>query len=99
MKKNVHAYLFMSYDYLPDYSGKEWRPDVWHRKVDENESRMFIREIDFEVDIPDDFNPIPKQVAVLEKKKREALEQYQRAVADINERLSKLLAIEHTEAA
>ena len=45
------------------------------------------------VDIPENFNPIPQQVAALERQKAEALQKYQTTVAEINERLSKLQAI------
>jgi hypothetical protein len=95
MKVQTKVYVFMSFDYKPDYSIKEWRPDLWHCKVDENAERIYIGEQTFEVDVPDNFDPAPKQVAALEKEKTKALAEYTKTVAEINERLSKLLAIEY----
>jgi len=48
---------------------------------------------DITVPLPEDFNPVAEEVAALNKQKALVLESYQRTVADINERLSKLLAI------
>ena len=94
MKMKTTGYVFMAYRYDDDYRIKSWIPELWSCKVAENENRVFIEEQQFTVDIPDDFDPIPGQVAALEEKKREALAEYQRTVAEINDRLSKLQAIE-----
>jgi diadenosine tetraphosphate (Ap4A) HIT family hydrolase len=95
-KRSISVHVFMRYDYSDDWTGKEWRPDIWHCKVDENAERVYIGKQTIDVDIPDDFDPVPKQVAALEDEKLKALAQYTKTVADINERLSKLLAIEYT---
>jgi hypothetical protein len=95
MKVQAKVHVFMSHEYKADYSGKEWRPDFWHCKVDENEGRVYIGEQIVECEIPDNFDPVPAQVAALEKEKLKALAKYTTTVAEINERLSKLLAIEH----
>ena len=89
----ITAYVFMEEGYSADYSRKEWRPEVWKCRVDDKADRIFIGTQQVTVEIPDDFNPVPQQVAALEAEKAAALEQYQRSVADINDRLSKLLAI------
>jgi hypothetical protein len=94
-KHKCKAFVFMAYEYKPDYSDKEWVPQVWHCRVDDSDERVFISEQVLEIDIPDDFDPIPKQVAAIEEAKRQALETYQRSVAELNERLSKLLALTH----
>jgi hypothetical protein len=96
MKVQAKVHLFMAYEYTADYFGKEWRPDFWNCKVDENEERIYISEQTVEVEIPDNFDPVPKQVAALEKAKLKALAEYTKTVAEINERLSKLQAIEYT---
>jgi hypothetical protein len=98
MKKTITGYVHMLNE--PDYEDfdgrnfvKKWAPGFRaHRYEDENS--IFISEQQFTVELPDDFDPIPGQVAALEEKKREALAEYQRTVAEINERLSKLQAIE-----
>jgi hypothetical protein len=95
MKVPVKAYLFMEHEYTADYSAKEWRPALWKCEVGDAEDRIFIGERNVEIEIPDDFNPVQAQVAALEKQKLAALALYQQSVAEINERLSKLQAIEH----
>ena len=98
MKMTVNAFVFMEYtdDYFsePMDFQKKWRPRLRSCKLENKDDRVFIAQRDVEVDIPDDFNPVPQQVAALEKKKLEALATYQQAVAEINDRLSKLQAIE-----
>ena len=46
------------------------------------------------VDIPENFNPVAAEVESLNARKVQALQDYQNTVAQINDRLSKLLAIE-----
>jgi hypothetical protein len=99
MKVQVKAFLFMEYGYDDSYTSRRWAPSVWRVKIDNAEDRVFIREMTIDVDIPDDFDPVPAQVAALEKQKLRALAEYQQSVAEINERLSKLLAIEHQPSA
>ena len=45
------------------------------------------------IPLPDDFNPVAAEVAALEQQKVIALRAYQQSVTEINERLSKLLAV------
>jgi hypothetical protein len=45
------------------------------------------------VELPEDFNPVAAEVDALQARKAKALEDYQRTVAQINDRLSKLQAI------
>lgn len=98
MKMTVNAFVFMEYDC--DYHSdpmdfqKKWRPQIWSLKASDNENRVFIERREVEIETPDDFDPVPQQVAALEKQKLEALATYQQAVAEINDRLSKLQAIE-----
>lgn len=98
MKTTVAAYAHMEYSfpyvYVPNQPFEQkWRPTVKDYKGADSESLIFIREISIDVDVPDDFNPLPIQVAALEAQKLAALEKYQQEVAEINERLSKLQAI------
>lgn len=98
MKMTVNAFVFMEYTddcfSEPMDFQKKWRPRLRSCKLENKDDRVFIAQRDVEVDIPDDFDPVPGQVAALEKQKREALATYQQAVAEINDRLSKLQAIE-----
>lgn len=95
MKHEIKQYVFMSYEWDDAYTEKAWRPTIWRFKPDDDADRVFIAERMFTVEIPDDFDPVPRQVAALEAQKREAMNAYLAKVADINERLSKLQAIEY----
>jgi hypothetical protein len=97
-KQTVKGFMFMEFEYdWEDFSiERQWRPRWLPFKADDSADRVFIKEMSVEFDIPDDFDPIPKQVAALEAEKREALAEYQSKVASINERLSKLQAITYT---
>ena len=94
--QTVTAYVCMEYRYKKDYSAQEWTPVIWWFKPNDEPQRVFLLEQEVSIDVPDDFNPIPQQVAALEAEKADALAKYQASVASINERLSKLLAIEHS---
>lgn len=93
MKQITQMFFFMKFDYPEDYGPKVWQPDLWHCKMDENVNRVFISEMSVEVEIPDDFDPVPRQVVALEKEREEATAAYMKTLTDINERLSKLQAI------
>ena len=91
IKRTFH--VFMTERWRADFLSKEWGPEVWNVRVKEEPSRIYIGPQDLEIDIPDDFDPTAGQVAALNRQKADALEAYQRTVAEINERLSKLLAL------
>lgn len=59
-------------------------------------SCVLVGEQQFEVEIPDDFNPIPAQLAVLEEEKRKLRLKLAEELARLDERISKLTCIEHT---
>ena len=58
----------------------------------------FIKIVDhtFDVEIPDDFDPIPGQLAALNEKKRLLRVKLAEELASIDDRISKLSAIEYT---
>lgn len=98
-KQKMDVWVFMEEGYTADWSRKEWHPHAWGIKVSEEQTRIFLCQIEVEVDVPDDFNPVPHQVRALELEKAAALEEYQNKVAEINDRLSRLLAITNEVAA
>ena len=53
------------------------------------------QQIEFEV--PDDFNPVPVQVAMLEAEKEKAMQEFNIRVARINEQISKLQALPYSD--
>lgn len=99
-KQTVAVHVCMSLNFpvradgMRDYtSPQEWAPEVWFFKPDDNEERVYIGRQAVTIEVPDNWNPIPGQVAALEREKADALKKYQASVLQINERLSKLLAI------
>lgn len=105
MKTAITQWLYMTGEsrWLPDgqldHHSNEWHPVVCFYPRDEDESTIFIRTIEIEVDIPDDFDPTARQLAALEEKKRKASEAYHGMVAEINAQISKLQAISYDGAA
>lgn len=57
---------------------------------------VFIREQEFEVDIPDDFNPIAMQIAALEQSQSALRKKFADEMMAIDKRISELQCIEYT---
>lgn len=70
---------------------------TWESK--DTESRTLVGQQDVELDIPDNYDPRAQQVAALIASKQALMAEYQKTVDDINERISKLQALEYTDAA
>lgn len=49
--------------------------------------------VEIEIEIPDDFDPRPKKIAALEAKKRKVQAEFAKRVAEIDDQISKYLAI------
>ena len=88
------VFVYMDYDYDYDYTngGKSWAPFFWRSKLEETPNRIFLCQAPLTLNLIG-FNPVPGQVATIEQAKRDALAAYTKTVADLNEQLSKLLAI------
>jgi hypothetical protein len=96
MKKAIKQFIYMSSHWDVENYTKKWEPEAWSFKMDESEYRVFVSEQMIEVDIPENWDPVPGQVAALEAEKRTALAEYQQRVEQINKQLSKLQAIEYS---
>lgn len=59
-----------------------------------SEGKVLIGEQAIEIEVPDDFNPVPKQLAILEEQKRLLRLKLSHELARIDERISKLTCIE-----
>jgi hypothetical protein len=98
MKHAMTVFLYMrktdSFDQNSLKYTTTWVPDLWTFKTADTENRIFVSEQCVEVESPSDFDPVPKQVAALEAEKRAAMSAYQEKVAEINDKLSKLQALE-----
>ena len=75
---------------------KEPRYIVFSCKMEDTDSRTYIGEQQIEVEVPDNYDPRPAQIAALEKQKKKVMADFQKTVDQINERISKLQAIEYT---
>ena len=58
-------------------------------------AKALVKEMDVEVDVPDDFDPRPAQIEMLKAKKKEVLAELGKRVAEIDERINRLLALEN----
>jgi hypothetical protein len=56
----------------------------------------FVREQEIELEVPDNYDPRAQQIAALEAQKQKVMADYQKSVTEINDRISKLQALEHT---
>ena len=64
-KHNITAHVYMEHEYRMDYSGKEWTPNVKPYELSDTDERIYIGSMPVTVEIPDDFDPVPKQVKAL----------------------------------
>jgi hypothetical protein len=80
------------------YSKYSWEEKgeylVFYAKIDDAEHRTYVGEQEIEIDVPDDYDPRAQKIAALEKHKQKVMADYQKTVDQINERISKLQAIE-----
>lgn len=64
-------------------------------QLEDNEHRTYVGEQEIEIEVPDDYDPRAQKIAALEKQKLKIMGEYQKMVTDINERISKLQALEY----
>lgn len=69
---------------------------IWFGKLDDDDTRTYIGEQEVEVEVPDNYDPRAQQIAALEKQKQKVMADYQKMVTEINDRISKLQALEYT---
>jgi hypothetical protein len=78
----------------------EWEDEgqylVYSCKLDDTYYRAYVCEQKIEIEVPDDFDPRTQQIAALMEQKQKVMADYQKTVTEINERINKLQAIEHT---
>lgn len=95
MKVKITAHVY--------YSKYSWEKEgeyiVFYAKIDDTEAQTYIGEQELEIEVPDNYDPRAQKVAALEKHKQKIMADYQKTVDEINERISKLQALEYTDAA
>ena len=90
IKTTIHIY----------YSKYSWEPKgeylVLYDKIDDSEHQNYVCSQEIEIEVPENFDPRAQKIAALEKQKQKAMADYQKSVTDINDRISKLTALEYT---
>jgi hypothetical protein len=69
---------------------------VFSCKLEDSDYRTYVGPQEVEIDVPEDYDPRAQQIAALEKQKQKVMADYQKMVTDINDRISKLQALEYT---
>lgn len=69
---------------------------VFYAKLDDCEHRTYVASQEIEIEIPDDYDPRAQKIAALEKHKQKVMADYHKTVTEINDRISKLQALEFT---
>ena len=54
---------------------------------------VLVNKQTIEFEVPDDFNPVPIQIAMLEAEKQKAMDEFNKRVAVLNEQISKLTCL------
>jgi hypothetical protein len=78
------------------YSWDEGQFLIYGSKLKDSEHCTYVCSQEVEIDIPENYDPRAQQIAALEKQKQKAMADFQKSVDDINERISKLQALEYT---
>jgi len=92
MKVKITVHIYHSH-----YSWeKEAKFHVYPFKVDDTEHLTYVGTQQVEIEVPDSYDPRAQKIAALEAQKKKVMADFQNTVDDINERISKLQAIEYT---
>ena len=93
MKKIVRMYVYFS-KYSFETTGS-WT--AFSFRTADTESMTFVCEQDVEFDIPENYDPTAQKIAALQALKQKAQDDFTKSVRQINERISKLQALEYTK--
>lgn len=93
MKIKVTAHIHYS-KWLGDDEGEF---QIFGFKLEDTEYRTYVSEQEVEIEVPDNYDQRPQQIAALEKQRQKVMADYQATVNEINDRISKLQAIEYTK--
>lgn len=69
---------------------------LYGTKLKDSENCTYVCSQEVEIDVPADYDPRAQQIAALEKQKQKVMADFQKMVTDINEKISKLQALEYT---
>jgi hypothetical protein len=89
MKIKVTAHV-----HYVDYPWDDDKFKLFSCKMDGDETHIYIASQEVEIDVPDNFDPRPAQIAALMEQQTKAAADYQKTVTDIQRRISELQALE-----
>jgi hypothetical protein len=75
------------------------RFNICSLKMDDSEYQTYVGAQELEIEVPDNYDPRVQKISALEQRKQKVMADYQKTVTEINERISKLQALEYTDAA
>jgi hypothetical protein len=90
IKTTVHIH-FVKYSWET-----QGRFEAMSYQIKDDTNYSYVGPQEIEVDVPENFDPRPAQIAVLEAKKQQVVDDFQKSITIINERISKLQALEYT---
>ena len=76
----------------PEFELLPWDCRLWSETA--QGGRVFVTEHTTTVEVPDDFDPRPQQVAALEAAKQKARAEFQARITEIDRQIQSLMAIE-----
>ena len=76
----------------PEFELMPWDCRLWGETA--QGGRIFVKEHLTTVEVPDDFDPRPQQVAALEAAKQKARAEFQARITEIDRQIQSLMAIE-----
>lgn len=75
---------------------KEGKYHFYSIKIEDTECQTYVGSKEMDIEVPDGYDPTAQKIAALQKEKDQAQAEFSQKVAQINERISKLQAIEYT---
>ena len=90
IKTTVHIH-FVKYSWET-----QGRFEAMSYQIKDDTNYSYVGPQEIEVDVPEHFDPRPAQIAVLEAEKQKVMAEFQKSITIINERISKLQALEYT---
>jgi hypothetical protein len=83
------------------YQKFEWEEEGTYRiasfKMDDTEDRTYVGQQEVEFDAPENYDPTAQKIAALQALKQKAQEAFHKSIHQINEKISKLQALEYTQ--
>jgi hypothetical protein len=82
------------------YSKYPWEKEAKYLffsiKVDDTDHMTYVGTEKIEIEVPESYDPTAQKIAALKKEKEKAQQEFFEKVSSINERISKLQALEYT---